>query len=95
MFQDLRRRPPFDDLTRREELRQRLNGIDLPAAKVDLRPGLGLGVLLDAPAREQLIEVLGRFHAVAVEGQPADSKVSWRARRDPPRQGEVRKVTGS
>ncbi|MEU4739134.1 DUF262 domain-containing protein [Actinosynnema sp. NPDC023658] len=79
VFQHLRRRPPFENLTRREELRQRLNGIDgvdLPARKVDLRPGFDLGVLLDTPAREQLIEVLGWFHAVAGNDQPADSDVS-------------------
>jgi alkylated DNA nucleotide flippase Atl1 len=78
VFQHLRRRPPFDDLARREELRQRLNGIDgvdLPAAKVDLRPGFDLGVLLDARAREQLVEVLSWFHAVVVDDQPADSDV--------------------
>lgn len=79
VFQHLCRRPPFDDPAQREELRKRLNGIDgvdLPAAKVDLRPGFELGVLLDAPAREKLIEVLGWFHAVAGDGQLADSDVS-------------------
>jgi hypothetical protein len=79
VFQHLRRRPPFDDLARREELRQRFNGIDgvdLPAAKVDLRPGFDLGVLLDAGARERLVEVLDWFYTVAHNSGSADNNFS-------------------
>ncbi|PWW62805.1 GmrSD restriction endonuclease domain-containing protein [Actinokineospora spheciospongiae] len=68
VFQHLGRRQPFDDPARREELRQRLNtiqGVDLPAAKIDLRPGFDLGVLLDVSARAGFVEVLGWFHEVA------------------------------
>jgi hypothetical protein len=42
VFQHLSVRPPFDDVTLREELRQRLNqlpGVDIAAAKIALRPG--------------------------------------------------------
>ncbi|WP_447004072.1 GmrSD restriction endonuclease domain-containing protein [Saccharothrix isguenensis] len=79
VFQHLRRRPPFDGLARREELRQRLNGVDgvdLPAAKIDQRPGFDLGVLLSPAAREQVIAVLGWFHSVAGNGPSAGDDVS-------------------
>ncbi|WP_158854054.1 GmrSD restriction endonuclease domain-containing protein [Saccharothrix deserti] len=79
VFQHLRRRRPFDDLARREELRQRLNsvdGVDLPAAKIDLRPGFDLGLLVSSRVREQLIEVLGWFHAVARNNHVVDGDLS-------------------
>lgn len=68
VFQYLRSRPPFDDLYRREELRRRLNeidGVDLPADKIDMRPGFDLELLLDRSKREQLVEALMWFHVVA------------------------------
>ncbi|MEY7972937.1 DUF262 domain-containing protein [Saccharomonospora xinjiangensis] len=68
VFQHLRSRPPFDELSRREELRQRLNkinGVDLPESKIDLRPGFPLDILLDASNREQLFEALEWFHTLA------------------------------
>jgi alkylated DNA nucleotide flippase Atl1 len=65
VFQHLRVRQPFDDPARREELRQRLNkisGVDLPLAKINLRPGFGLDVLLEPQARDILLETLDWFH---------------------------------
>jgi len=65
VFQHLSRRSPFHDLAQREELRQRLNtinGVDLPAAKIDLRPGFDLSILANSAAREQLTDTLGWFY---------------------------------
>lgn len=70
VFQHLRIRPPFDDIELREELRQRLNkasGIDIAAAKVELRPGFPLTVLTDGVARAVITDALGWFHAKARE----------------------------
>lgn len=56
VFQHLASRTPFDDIQLREELRQRLTsipGIDLPAAKIELRPSFPLPVLSD-PASPSL-----------------------------------------
>jgi alkylated DNA nucleotide flippase Atl1 len=67
VFQHLARREPFDDRELREQLRQRLNtvaGVDLPAAKLELRPSFSLGVL-EAPAnREALVGHLAWFREV-------------------------------
>ena len=58
VFQHMLTRPPFDDAAVREELRRRLNavdGIDLPAGKLEMRPGFPLTVLSSAP---HLLDVL-------------------------------------
>ncbi|SCL50736.1 GmrSD restriction endonuclease domain-containing protein [Micromonospora chersina] len=68
VFQHLSVRPPFDDITIREELRQRLNqlpGVDIAAAKIALRPGFPLAVLADADAREALLDHLHWFYQEA------------------------------
>ena len=68
VFQHLARRPPFDDVQMREELRERLNkipGVDLPASKIELRPAFPLTVFADPAAFELFIEVLGWFHQQA------------------------------
>lgn len=68
VFQHLTVRPPFDDVTLREELRRRLNelpGVDVPAAKIALRPGFPLTVLTDPGARETLLRHLSWFHSQA------------------------------
>ncbi|RLK25384.1 6-O-methylguanine DNA methyltransferase-like protein [Micromonospora sp. M71_S20] len=68
VFQHLSVRPPFDDVTLREELRQRFNqlpGVDIAAAKIALRPGFPLAVLADADAREALLDHLHWFYQVA------------------------------
>ncbi|RQW89112.1 GmrSD restriction endonuclease domain-containing protein [Micromonospora globispora] len=65
VFQHLSVRPPFDDVTLREELRQRLNqlpGVDIAAARIALRPGFPLTVLADADAREALLDHLRWFY---------------------------------
>lgn len=71
VFQYLAIRPPFDDIQIREEMRQRLNkipGIDLPAAKIALRPSFPLSVLADPAARQTFIDVLRWFQQQA-QGQ--------------------------
>ena len=68
VFQHLSVRPPFDDVTLREELRQRLNqlpGVDIAAAKIALRPGFPLAVLADTDAREALLDHLRWFYEEA------------------------------
>ncbi|MBL6276090.1 DUF262 domain-containing protein [Micromonospora fiedleri] len=65
VFQHLSARPPFDDITLREELRQRLNqlpDVDIAAAKIALRPGFSLAVLVDADARDALLDHLHWFY---------------------------------
>ncbi|HEX5121175.1 MAG TPA: DUF262 domain-containing protein [Pseudonocardiaceae bacterium] len=72
VFQHLRSRPPFDAAARRDEFRRRLNeidGVDLPENKIDMRPGFDLELLLDRPKREQLVETLVWFHALASGNQ--------------------------
>lgn len=64
VFQHLTTRTPFDDPTLREELRTRFNktpGVDLPAAKLELRPGFDLAVLADSTACDSIIATLGWF----------------------------------
>lgn len=68
VFQHLRSRPPFDDPELRDELRLRLNkvdGVDLPASKIDLRPGFGVELLTEPAARDQLTEALEWFRTTA------------------------------
>ncbi|MFI7214272.1 DUF262 domain-containing protein [Micromonospora maritima] len=65
VFQHLSTRPPFDDITLREQFRQRLDalpGVRIAAAKLALRPGFPLDVLVDLQAREALIEHLRWFY---------------------------------
>jgi alkylated DNA nucleotide flippase Atl1 len=64
VFQHLTSRPPFDDLELREEFRRRLNqvpGIELPAAKIELRPGFDLAALAEASGRDLAIRQLSWF----------------------------------
>ncbi|SDP59910.1 GmrSD restriction endonuclease domain-containing protein [Lentzea jiangxiensis] len=68
VFQHLRVRPPFDEVTMREELRQRLNGapgVNIAAAKIELRPSFPLKVLLDPAARAVVQETLEWFYEQA------------------------------
>ncbi|WP_327654712.1 GmrSD restriction endonuclease domain-containing protein [Streptomyces sp. NBC_00483] len=68
VFQHLKRRPPFDDEPLRRELMTRLNkidGIDLAEAKLDLRPSFPLEVFADHG--EEIRTVLEWFvHVVAL-----------------------------
>lgn len=64
VFQYLSTRRPFDDISLREELRQRLNklpGVNIPAAKIALRPGFPLTVITDGAARATLLDQLRWF----------------------------------
>jgi hypothetical protein len=52
----------------RKEFRQRFNkidGVDLPATKLDQRPGFDLELVVDSTSRERLLEVLEWFHSLA------------------------------
>ncbi len=52
VFQHMRRRPVFDDISLREEFRQRLQaaGITIPESKLNLRPSFGVDTLCDPVA---------------------------------------------
>lgn len=68
VFQHLRIRRLFDDVAMREELRQRLNaapGLDLAAAKIELRPGFPVKTLVDPTTRAVVLETLEWFYAQA------------------------------
>lgn len=80
VFQYLQDRPPFDSFDLRDEFRVLLNeleGIDLPASKLGMRPGFDLGALADPDMRGQLVGVLGWFLARLVSASnqqaPVDS----------------------
>ena len=64
VFQYMASRPPFDDAQMREMFRSRLvaiHGIDLPASKIELRPGFELELLQDEQVRDGFIEALAWF----------------------------------
>lgn len=66
VFQYLKTRSPFDDTEQRRELLHRLNkidGIDLPEAKLELRPSFSLSVF--AQHSDEICEVLDWFVGVA------------------------------
>jgi hypothetical protein len=66
VFQYLKSRTPFDDTEQRRELLNRLNkidGIDLPEAKLELRPSFPVNVF--AEHGEEICEVLDWFVGVA------------------------------
>ncbi|WP_406175530.1 DUF262 domain-containing protein [Streptomyces sp. NBC_00996] len=66
VFQYLKTRSPFDDTEQRRELLNRLNkidGIDLPEAKLELRPSFPLSVF--ARHGDEICEVLDWFVGVA------------------------------
>jgi hypothetical protein len=74
VFQHLSSRPPFDDVAMRDQLRVRLNslpGVDIPAAKISMRPGFPLTVLSDPNTRADLLNHLRWFLAEALP--PADT----------------------
>lgn len=74
VFQHMRTRSPFDSLELREALRQQLNelpGVDLPAAKLELRPGFDLCVLAEDSTRDRLIAIIAWFREKAVEPSAA------------------------
>jgi len=65
VFQYMAVRLPFDDIELRREFRDRLNkipGVDLPEAKLELRPGFPMEVLADDEARTLFIDALTWFY---------------------------------
>jgi alkylated DNA nucleotide flippase Atl1 len=72
VFQHLKTRPPFDDPSLRAELRRQLNlaeEIDIPLAKLGLRPSFAVAALID-PATESIVrEALEWFVGAAREDQ--------------------------
>ncbi|WP_174535870.1 GmrSD restriction endonuclease domain-containing protein [Micromonospora chalcea] len=74
VFQHLSTRIPFDDITLREQFRQRLNelaGVKIAVAKLALRPGFPLDVLADVKTREALIGHLRWFYDQATTNEEA------------------------
>jgi alkylated DNA nucleotide flippase Atl1 len=68
VFQHMAIRKPFDDVQLRQEFRERLNtipGVDLPAAKLELRPSFPLNLLTDAEALATFIGALSWFYKQA------------------------------
>jgi hypothetical protein len=64
VFQHLARRPPFDDAQLREQLLLRLNtieGVDLPPAKIELRPSLPISILASESVQDAIVEQLAWF----------------------------------
>jgi len=64
VFQWLAPRPPFDDIRIRDELRQRLNqipGIDIPAAKLALRPSIRADLFTNDSALQRFAETSAWF----------------------------------
>jgi hypothetical protein len=72
VFQHLRSRTPFDDAGLRDEFRTRLNtvqGVSIPAAKIELRPGFPLQVLAQADGLDMLAKHLEWFRSLAAPGE--------------------------
>ena len=64
VFQHLMYRPPFDSWELRDEMRRRLNevpGVELPEAKLSMRPGFDIDLLAAEVARLKLLEQLSWF----------------------------------
>ncbi|MGV9980593.1 GmrSD restriction endonuclease domain-containing protein [Micromonospora wenchangensis] len=79
VFQHLSIRTPFDRVTLREELRQRLNqlpGVEITAAKLALRPNFPLTVLADAEARDALLDHLRWFYDQAQVSTPDETDLA-------------------
>jgi hypothetical protein len=75
----MRRGPVFDDITLREQLRQRLHatGISIPQAKLSLRPSFPLDMLRDPATRTTVESALEwfatTFRAQVASPQPPES----------------------
>jgi alkylated DNA nucleotide flippase Atl1 len=76
VFQYLKTREPFVETTAREEFRQRMNeipGVDLPGAKLGLRPSLPLQRLVGPEAQEAAESALEWFAFFAARGGARDA----------------------
>jgi hypothetical protein len=81
VFQYMLYRSPFDRWELRDEFRRRLNevpGVDLPVAKVSMRPGFHVDVTVAESARERLLSHLDWFRRLAVASSEGGSDVSVR-----------------
>ncbi|WP_164700288.1 hypothetical protein [Modestobacter sp. KNN46-3] len=70
VFQYMRRRPVFDELDMRRAFRERLSaaGVEIPDAKLNLRPSFSLEVLRDDERRLVVIEALAWFVQTFLKG---------------------------
>jgi alkylated DNA nucleotide flippase Atl1 len=69
-FQWMKIRPPFDDTSVREQMRIMLNevpGIEIPVARLGLRPRFALSVLQDPGAVNSLMDILSWFVTTATD----------------------------
>lgn len=76
VFQYLKTRAPFDDLDRRDELRRRFNevrDVQLPEAKLGMRPGFQLDVLAHDETRHAVVDVLRWFVSEVMDSRFATS----------------------
>ncbi|MFW3171379.1 GmrSD restriction endonuclease domain-containing protein [Geodermatophilus sp. CPCC 206100] len=72
VFQYMLYRAPFESWELRDEFRRRLNevpGVDLPIAKVSMRPGFHVDVTIAKSARDSLLYTLEWFRGLAVRSQ--------------------------
>jgi alkylated DNA nucleotide flippase Atl1 len=83
VFQHMASRPPFDDVEAREHFRELLNniaGIDLPASKIELRPGFPMEVLQHPDRRDAVIEALAWFIATVRTSDVTEHRADGRGR---------------
>lgn len=76
-FQYMKARPPFDDTSVRETMRTMLNnlhGVDIPAARLGLRPRFSLNILSTPSVVEGLMGVMTWFVATATDAAGANSQ---------------------
>jgi len=74
VFLQLKTRPPFDDPALRSELRRRLNqapDIELPLAKLELRPSFPIAWLADPETWQVVADTLSWFAATVFEYREA------------------------
>ncbi len=77
VFQYMAARSPFDDIRLRQEFRERLDaiaGIELPASKIELRPGFQMSVLTESTVRDAVIESLAWFIEAAHQATFGESE---------------------
>lgn len=68
VFQHMASRMPFDEIAMRKEFMRRLNeapGVDLPEAKINLRPGFPISALANPLARTSVQDALAWFYVQA------------------------------
>lgn len=75
VFQHMALRPPFDDISMREQFRVRLNdaGADIPPTKIDLRPSIDLDLLANETTREGIEQALLWFLQQSTDGASSNT----------------------